>query len=157
MKISIYNKMMFGFIAIIVIMVLSTSYVLFELHNVTGAAKMTLSANVKSVDQAKQLKTLLFDEEGYSQKYLISEDRTYFDLLLESSRQFDRIVYTLRTLQTEEAERSIINQVVNTHQWFESDFNKHSDIAAIPDTSLVSENGMVPLPCSIVSLTISSV
>jgi len=66
MKISIYNKMMFGFIAIIVIMVLSTSYVLFELHNVTGAAKMTLSANVKSVDQAKQLKTLLFDEEGYS-------------------------------------------------------------------------------------------
>jgi signal transduction histidine kinase len=137
--VSLHDTEGFGFIAIIVIMVLSTTYVLFELHDVTGAAKMTLSANVKSVDQAKQLKTLLYDEEGYAQKYLISEDRTYFDLLMESSRQFDRIVYTLRTLQTEEAERSIINQVVNTHQWFESDFSKKSDITAIPDTSQVSE------------------
>ena len=67
MKLSIYKKMMSGFIAVIVIMVLATTYVLIELHDVTGAAKMTMSANVKSVDHAKQLKTLVFDEEGYAQ------------------------------------------------------------------------------------------
>jgi len=139
MKVSIYSKTMLGFIAVIVIMGLATTYVLFELHDVTGAAKVTLSANVGSIDQAKQLKALLYDEEGHAQKYLISGDIAYFDLLLGSSRQFDRIAYGLRTLQKEGAENSIVNQIVNTHQWLESDFREKSDIKAIPDTNLVAE------------------
>jgi two-component system sensor histidine kinase GlrK len=139
MKLSIYKKMMSGFIAIIVIMVLATTYVLIELHDVTGAAKMTMSANVKSVDHAKQLKTLVYDEEGYAQKYLISEDRTYFDLLMESSRQFDRTCYALSGLQKEEAERAIVNQIASTHQWFANDFRRKRDLPKAADTSRVSE------------------
>jgi len=139
MKLSIYKKMMVGFIAIIVIMVLATTYVLIELHDVSGAAKMTMSANVKSVDRAKQLKTLVYDEEGYAQKYLISEDRTYFDLLLENSRQFESICYALSGLQNEETERAIVNQIASTHQWFESDFRSKSDLPKGADTSRLSE------------------
>jgi two-component system sensor histidine kinase GlrK len=139
MKLSIYKKMMFGFIAVIVIMVLATTYVLIELHDVTGAAKMTMSANVKSVDNAKQLKTLVYDEEGYAQKYLISEDGTYFDLLLENSRQFERTCYSLSGLQKGEAERAIVNQIASTHQWFVNDFRHKRDLPKAADTSRVSE------------------
>ena len=141
MHLTIYRKMMFGFIAIIVIMVLATTYVLIELHGVTGAAKMTMSANVKAIDHAKQLKTLIYDEEGYAQKYLISEDRTYFDLLLESCRQFDRICNSLGVLPQEEAEQAIVKQIVSTHQWLENEFRRKDKDALPPaaDTSRLSE------------------
>ncbi len=139
MKIPIFKKMMFGFIAIIVLMVLSTSYVLLELREVSSAAQITLSSNVKSVDQAKQLKTIIFDEEGYAQKYLISGDKTYFDILLDSFREFDNTLNSLRTLQVDNAELAIVKKIGDTHRWLETSFISKQENKSAMDTGKLSE------------------
>ncbi|MBW2620108.1 MAG: hypothetical protein JRC56_02080, partial [Deltaproteobacteria bacterium] len=72
MKLTIYKKMMLGFGAIIIIMIITSTYILLELNTVSNEAKITLTSNVQVVDLAKHLYAILQDENGYAQKYLIS-------------------------------------------------------------------------------------
>lgn len=120
MKVTIHKKILLGFIGTITLMVLSSVYILLELEQVKDAAKITLSSNVKSIDLAKQLKTILYDEEGYAQKFLISQDRMYYDLYLENSGRFDQLLADLQRLQTDENERSLTNNLASTHEWLVS-------------------------------------
>ncbi len=117
MKLTIHRKILLGFFGIIALMVISSSYILVELKRVKEAAQLTLSSNVQSIDLAKQLKTILYDEEGYAQKFLISLDKTYLSLYLESSRRFDRNLHALHRLQKDENERSLTNNLRSTHEW----------------------------------------
>jgi len=89
MKLTIYMKMMLGFGAIITIMIIASAYILLELNTVSDVAKITLTSNVQSVNLANQLQTILYDENGYAQKYLISRDKTYFSLFVETSQRVD--------------------------------------------------------------------
>jgi signal transduction histidine kinase len=139
MKMTIYKKMMLGFSTIIVIMALASTYILIELHTVTNSAKTTLSSNVKSLDHAKRLKTMLYDEEGYAQKYLISGDRTYFDLLSEQSKQFDEGISALYALQPTEEESRILTQIISTHQFFDTDVRPLNDSTELPDPGRMNE------------------
>ncbi len=89
MKLTIYKKIILGFGAIIVIMIISSTYILLKLNDVSHSAETTLTANVKAVDLAKQLQDVLHEENVDAQKYLISRDETYFSLFIASSHRFD--------------------------------------------------------------------
>ena len=84
MKLTIYKKMMLGFAAIIAIMIIASTYILLELNTVSDVAKVILTSNVQSVNLAEELQTILYDENQYAQKYLISRDKTYFSLFVET-------------------------------------------------------------------------
>ena len=77
MKITIYNKMMFGFTIIILLMFVVNGYILIELETVTETTTNVLTYDVQSIDLAKQLQVVLDDQERYVQKYLVAGDTTY--------------------------------------------------------------------------------
>ena len=118
MKLTIYKKMILGFGAIIVIMIIASTYILFELSGVSTSAKMTLTGNVKAVDLAKQLQEILHDETEDVQKYLISSDETYFSLFDSSSRQFNHYLELLLQTQSDKTGRSLIRNMRRTHDTF---------------------------------------
>ncbi len=120
MKLTIYKKMMLGFSAIIVIMIIASTYILLKLNAVSNSAETTLTANVKAVDLAKQLQEILHEENVDAQKYLISHDETYFSLFIASSRRFDSYLDLLFHAQSDEAWRSIIKNMRQTHKTFVS-------------------------------------
>ena len=88
MKLTIYWKMMIGFGIMIVLMIIVNAYVLVALDMVSIRMQRTLTVDAQSIDLAKQLQTLLFDEDRYAQKYLISKDTAYYALFAETSRLF---------------------------------------------------------------------
>ena len=118
MKMTIYKKMILGFSAIIIIMIIASTYILFELSGVSTSAKMTLTRNVNAVDLAKQLQDILHDETEDVQKYLISRDETYFSLFDSSSRRFNHNLDLLFHAQSDKIERSLIRNMRRTHDSF---------------------------------------
>lgn len=128
MKLTIYRKMMLGFGAVIVIMIITSTFILFELNTVSNAAKITLTSDVQVVDLAKQLDAILQDENGYAQKYLISRDETYFSIFVASSRRFDRYLSSLLKTQLDEIERSLIRNMRQAHESFVASMQSERDI-----------------------------
>ena len=88
MKFTIYKKIMAGFGVIIIIMMLANAYTLLKLGSVSNDIKVTLSSHVRTIDLAKKLQIILDDQSAYAQKYLISGDKTYFNMFSESNRMY---------------------------------------------------------------------
>lgn len=127
MKMTIYRKMMLGFGAVIVIMIITSTFILFELNTVSNAAKITLTSDVQVVDLAKQLDAILQDENGYAQKYLISRDETYFSIFIATSRRFDQYLSSLPKAQLDEIERSLIRNMRQAHESFVASMQSERD------------------------------
>ncbi|MDH3568192.1 MAG: HAMP domain-containing histidine kinase, partial [Desulfobacteraceae bacterium] len=124
---TIYKKMMLGFGAIIIIMIIASTYILFKLNAVSNAAKMTLTSNVQVVDLAKQLQGLLHDLNVDAQKYIISRDDTYFSLFVATSRQFDQHLDSLLNVSSDKTERSIIRNMIQAHESFVAGMQSERD------------------------------
>src|ERR1041385_8830646 len=91
MKLTIYRKLVLGFIVVIGIVIVAQAYMLYELHALSGEAQTTLTLEVQSLDISRRLSTLLDDEESYARKYLISGDPVYYKPFKESSTEFQRL------------------------------------------------------------------
>jgi len=117
-KLTIYKKMMLGFGAIITVMIIASTYILLQLNTVSNAAKFTLTSHVRVVNLAKQLQGILYDENGYAEKYLVSRDETYFSLFVETSGRVDQFVSSMLNAQLDDAERSLIKKMLQTHGSF---------------------------------------
>ncbi len=115
---------MLGFGAIIVIMIIASTYILLKLNDVSNSAETTLTTNVKAVDLAKQLQDILHDENVDAQKYLISHDETYFSLFIASSRRFDSYLDLLLHAQSDTAWHSLIKNMRRTHETFVAEVQK---------------------------------
>ncbi|MCK5696346.1 MAG: HAMP domain-containing protein [Desulfobacula sp.] len=115
MKLTIYNKMMMGFSAIITIMIVSSAYVLFELNTVANGAKVILTSNVRIQELARLLQAIIQDENGYAGKYLVSNDETYFSLFVETSKQVDQNLNLLLEKQSSPEDQSLIYEMQKAH------------------------------------------
>jgi len=132
-KLTIYKKIILGFGAIIVIMIIASTYILLKLNDVSHSAETTLTANVKAVDLAKQLQDILHEENVDAQKYLISQDETYFSLFIASSRRFDSYLDLLLQAQSDEAWRSLIKNMRRTHETFVAGVQNINNIQSSKD------------------------
>src|SRR5512143_1849004 len=86
MRLTIYRKMIAGFLLIIVAMIVLDAYLLYKLRRVTDSVHTTLEINVASVFRARDLRRYLDEQEGHAQKFLVSRDSAYFSLFAESTR-----------------------------------------------------------------------
>jgi len=114
-KLTVYKKIIFGFSAIMFIMIISSSYVLFELNTVSKGAKNILISNVWVQERATQLQDLIQNENEYIKKYLVSKDEAYLSLFNETGRQIDLNLNLLldRKLSTED--HSLMLNMLNVH------------------------------------------
>jgi two-component system, NtrC family, sensor histidine kinase GlrK len=114
---TIYWKMMLGFLVIILLMGAVDAYILLELNKVSNTTKSTITRDVRSVDLSKQLRATLFDEERYGQKYLISGDSTYFALFLDQSRLFEQLMDSLAHQPGDASMRRLVQDAERRHNW----------------------------------------
>jgi len=134
MKLSIYKKMMIGYIVIITIMIVSSAYVLIELDTVTNVAKNILTTNVKTHELAKQLQVVIQDENGYAEKYMVSSDEIYFSLFVETSRQVDQHLNALNDRLSFHEDRLLMPVMKKAHQALVEGFKQYAGEPLDPDT-----------------------
>lgn len=116
MRLTVYKKIMFGFGVIIAVLMLANAYMLLELDRISNSVKATVSSNVRVIDQAKKLQTVLDDEIIYVQKYLVSRDLTYFNLFSESTGRYDQLMHSLQNLETDEIGESLLRPIDILHK-----------------------------------------
>ena len=115
MKLTIYKKMMFGFLVVILLMTIVNGYILWELSSVTETAKSTLTSDVQAIDLAKELLTYLHDENTNGQKYYSVGDSAYYLLYSDRTRQFDNLTTGLLGQLKVDSESLIVRDVRNDH------------------------------------------
>ena len=74
MKLTIYRKLMIGFGIVIFLMLIANAYVLLELHKVTGTSRTALTIDVQAIDLEKEMRTILYEEERYADRYFMARD-----------------------------------------------------------------------------------
>ncbi|WP_022664849.1 sensor histidine kinase [Desulfospira joergensenii] len=116
MKLTVYKKMMLGFGAIIGLVILSSAYVIFELNEVSTGVKTILNSNVQTQKAARQLKSIVRDENSYAEKYLISNDPTYLSLFSETGTQVNQQLTLLLSRQTSARDRALVQEMIQSHE-----------------------------------------
>jgi len=82
-KMSIYGKMVLGFGVIILVLVLVNGSILFQLREFSDTVRLMLATNVRTIEAARQARTLLAEEEGNARKLLVTGDTLYRDLFAD--------------------------------------------------------------------------
>lgn len=135
-KLTVYKKIIFGFGAIMSIMIISSSYVLFELNTVSKGAKNILTSNVWVQERATQLQDLIHNENEYIKKYLVSKDEAYLSLFNETGRQIDLNLNLLLDRKLSKEDHSLMLNMLNAHNAIietmkNNNFDSSSDHAGV--------------------------
>jgi signal transduction histidine kinase len=109
--------MMAGFALIIIAMVALNGSLLYELQRVTDSLSLTLGTNVLSVDVARELQSLLDDEERHAQQFLVSRDSVYYALFVESTRRVTIGTDSLVSVLDDGVQRAALVRVQRTNEW----------------------------------------
>jgi two-component system sensor histidine kinase GlrK len=117
MKLTIYKKVMIGFTIIIGLMFVASTYVLLELRYVSASARSALTVDVRAIDLAKQLHTILYEEERYAQKYLIARDAAYHAIFVDNNRLFAHYLDSLTDMATDPRDRALLFRAGERHNW----------------------------------------
>lgn len=118
MRLTIYKKMMIGFLAVILLLSGLSVYMLYELDAVSNAAQTTLTSDVLSIDLAKQLRVPLYEEERFAEKYLATHDNAYFAAFSEENTRFNNDMDSLISFQTDPKRLEILQLVRAKHNNF---------------------------------------
>ncbi len=117
MTFPIYRKLLVSFAGIIVLMVVANAYVLMQLNAVSKTTSATFRSDARSINLAKQLETILFDEERAAEKYLISRDTMYFMIYKDQADLFDLYTDSLYSMAPNPKEVGLIYRLRNGHRW----------------------------------------
>lgn len=117
MRFTIYKKLLLGFTIIILLMMVANAYVLWQLDSVTKTTSLTFRNDVRSINLAKQMQTILYDEERYAQKYFISRDTAYLALYTEQEVLFSRYADSLNDASPDGGEMRSIYRLRHAHMW----------------------------------------
>jgi len=114
----IFNKILLGFGVIILVMIFSNGYMLYELNEVSKTANNTLTTDVRAINFIDDLMDLLDDQERYAQKYFISRDSAYYDLFIQGKNRFSLSMDSLAVLQSNSPATDVINRIQRDISWF---------------------------------------
>lgn len=117
MKITIYRKLVSGFILVILLMIATNIYVLWQLNQVTRTTDKTFQSDVRTITLAKQMVSTLTEEERHTQKFLITRDSTYFNLYAGQSGMFVRLLDSLHGTSPSARESALIGRISRAHAW----------------------------------------
>jgi CHASE3 domain sensor protein len=114
-RLTIYRKLMIGFGIVIFLMLIATAYVLFELKKVTGTSRTALTVDVQAIDLEKEMRTILYEEERYADRYFMAQDTSYRSVFLEYNRRFVRHLDSLSGMLSDQRERETLDLAGQIH------------------------------------------
>ncbi|HMK37850.1 MAG TPA: HAMP domain-containing protein, partial [Bacteroidota bacterium] len=117
MKLTIYRKLMIGFGIVIFLMLIATAYVILQLHRVTGASRTALTIDVQAIDLEKEMRTILYEEERYADRYFMAKDTVYRNVFLDNNRLFVRYLDSLAGMLSDAYEKQTLDLAGQIHEW----------------------------------------
>jgi signal transduction histidine kinase len=108
--------MLIGFGVIILVLVLVNGLILIQLRDVSDTVRSMISTDVRSMDVARQARTLLAEEERNARKFLVTGDTLYRMLFADAAALSRPLIDSVLPAVAASRERAAIGAIAASHQ-----------------------------------------
>jgi two-component system sensor histidine kinase GlrK len=115
---SIYGKMVLGFGVIFLVLVLVNGLILIQLREFSDTVRAMLSTDVRSMDVARQARTLLSEEERNARKFLVTGDTLYQMLVADAATISRPLIDSILPAVSAPRERAAAAAIAASHRRF---------------------------------------
>ena len=116
MRLTFYRKMVLGFGVIILVLVLVNGLILLQLRGFSDTVRVMLSTDVRSMDVARQARTLLSEEEQNARKFLATGDTLYRMLFADAASVSRPLIDSVLPAIAAPRERQALAQIASSHR-----------------------------------------
>lgn len=114
MRFTVYGKMVLGFGLIILMMILVSAAIMREFLGYTASVRDILSTDVRGLERAQTLRTVMEDAERHARKYLATGDTLYRALYAESAASVFRISDSLAAMVSAPGAQRLLTRSTET-------------------------------------------
>ena len=98
MKLTIFSRLVLGYLLILILLLGTTTYAIFQLHRFDTVTRSILDNDNRMIDYEKKLSDALLSQMRYERKYTIVRDPALYDQFLLSSDDFRQYLDQVRPL-----------------------------------------------------------
>jgi hypothetical protein len=114
-RLTIFWRIIFAQVSLIVLLVVVSFYTLSQLHQLTILSETILTTDSVTINEEKRLLRILLIEIRNAEKLAVFQDKTFYDQFLEGHNAFEMSVGRLATLATSPQELNLLGQIRNLH------------------------------------------
>ena len=98
MKLTIFSRLVLGYLLVLILLMGTTTYAIFQLHRFDTVTRSILDNDNRMIDYEKKLSDALLSQMRYERKYTIVRDPALYDQFLLSSDDFRQYLDQVRPL-----------------------------------------------------------
>src|SRR5210317_2428831 len=107
MKFTILKRLIFGYAAIMLLMVFLGVYITLQLNKLNRFVREISSVDGTTIDLTERLSDKLFSQVGFEKKYLISQDQDFYQKFWDIMKQLTQDLDRLRSLMTTKEDKEV--------------------------------------------------
>lgn len=124
MKFTIFSKLVAGYLAIFLLIIIVSIYVAVQLQKLENATDSILNIDNRMLNYNKKLTDTLLSQVQYEKKFLITKDNDFYDRFVEAENDFDQYFGELTSIADSSQTRSLLDKVEQSHQHYRDLFYK---------------------------------
>jgi two-component system, NtrC family, sensor histidine kinase GlrK len=114
-RLTIFWRIMFAQVSLLVLIVVMNFYTRSQLHQLTALSQGILATDTASIGEEKRLLRIFFAQMRSAGKFMLFQDKAFYNQFLEGNRSFAESLATIATLATNAQEVGLLEQVRNLH------------------------------------------
>jgi len=127
MKLTILKRLIFGHVAIMLLIVFLGGYVTLQLKKIDRFVREISAVDSTIIDLSERLTDKLFSQVGFEKKYLISQDPDFYDKFWEIMKQLIQDMERLESVMVTDSENVVFSEVQQYYDNYISLFTEEVD------------------------------
>ena len=124
MRLTIFKRLTFGYVAIILLIIFLGGYVTLKLNQLNHLTHIIASVDSTVIRLTEDLLDAIFSQVGFEKKYLISKDRDFYQKFWEIKKYFVKNMKRLGYFMDTPEKRKLFNDVTKLYNHYLSLFRK---------------------------------
>ena len=116
MKLSIFSRLLTWHLIICILVLGMSVYTISHISRINEVTQSVLMVNNRISDNAKRLSDVVFSQERYERKYLISKDEVFYKQFLQLKADFDRSLGEMMSVADSPQTKRILTTIKDSYQ-----------------------------------------
>lgn len=115
MRLTIFWRIILAQVSLIALIVIVNVYTLSQLHQLTILSQGILTVDAASIEEEKRLLRIMLAQMRSAEKFVLFQDRAFYNQFIEASRDFEASVGKIATIATSLHERDLLRKIRDLH------------------------------------------
>lgn len=124
MRLSIFSRLVFGYLIIFILVVAANGYVIYQLRQFNTWTHSILSVDNRVLDIHKKMTDTLLSQIEYEKKFIIIRDQTLFNNFLRARDEFASHLGSVRSLVDSDENVNVLQRITMLHNEYLSLFDE---------------------------------